>query len=317
MTRFHGGPRRAGFTVIELLVVIAVIAILAGLILSAVQNVRNSARKTQTVNDIQQMSSAIQNFKAKYRVDYIPSQIVLHENLASYGNTQIERDSIDYLTRIWPHIMSSAQGGTRFNWSGRQPFVAAQANQTFTLQGDQCLVFFLGGIPRDANVAAKVVQVPSGFSSNPSDPTSTSGVDRPFVEFDTSRLASIHAAPNNRFPSYLDSYSTGGSAQVPYVYFSSYGKPNGYNPYVTNAATGAGNDCQLVLGNFFAYKESAGRYYQPNGFQIVSAGKDRNFGAGLTNPNQGVTPPGTVGQPAQDNVVNFIGNGASTLGSSP
>ena len=122
MTRFHGGPRRAGFTVVELLVVIAVIAILAGLILSAVQNVRNAARKTQTVNDIQQMSTAIQNFKAKYRVDYIPSQIVLCENLARYNNPipgatpALQADSLDYLTRVWPHIASS---GARFNWSGR------------------------------------------------------------------------------------------------------------------------------------------------------------------------------------------------------
>src|SRR5205085_1518036 len=138
----------------------------------------------------QQMSSALQNFKAKYRVDYIPSQIVLHENMANYGNTQIERDSLDYLKRVWPHLQTTVVPGnpaaTRINWAGRPlapnppfntpVFSLQDSNRVYTLQGDQCLVFFLGGIPRDTLVGGKQLQVPSGFSSNPSDPTSTSGV---------------------------------------------------------------------------------------------------------------------------------------------
>jgi len=94
-------PER-GFTLIEVVVVIAIIAILLGLMLSAVQKVRSAAARSQCQNHLRQLALACHNYAAAK--GHLPPGVVI-------GNGRAEQVPLlcsTWLVHILPYVEQSA-----------------------------------------------------------------------------------------------------------------------------------------------------------------------------------------------------------------
>jgi prepilin-type N-terminal cleavage/methylation domain-containing protein len=303
--------RRVGFTLIELLVVIAIIGVLISLLMAGVMKVLGKTDEVRARNDITQLSQAGDSFKTKLHVDYIPSRIILGPKRVYFVGTTLRpgiyTDSFNYLNRVWPR-MNWDDPSSPIVWSWRNDYNPLPDG--VLLEGQECLVFFLGGIPNEVPPASGNRGC-FGFSKNPNNPTAPGGERDTFYDFLSNRLKTRNeyarpATGSVGFYAYLDSYG-----KQPYAYFSSYKTANQYNRY-------SGTDCPHLNNGIdntgvYPYAElwdPNRKYLNSNTFQIISAGPDGFFGRGtrdgepLTLWRQGQQNFSPT-QPGYDDMSNF------------
>jgi prepilin-type N-terminal cleavage/methylation domain-containing protein/prepilin-type processing-associated H-X9-DG protein len=98
--------RSRGFTLVELLVVIAIIGVLVALLLPAVQSARESARRTQCVNNSKQIGLALQNYHDTHQ--RFPPSGILYGDRVPWGQPHALPYHHTWLIMILPFM---EQGG--------------------------------------------------------------------------------------------------------------------------------------------------------------------------------------------------------------
>ncbi|WP_010585760.1 DUF1559 domain-containing protein [Schlesneria paludicola] len=122
--------RKSGFTLIELLVVIAIIGVLVSLLLPAVQQAREAARRTQCNNNLKQLGLALHNYVEGF--DRLPPGGTRPTG-AAITNGSNNNWGTNWITRILPYVdQANVYNQYDMNVEGRVAPNAALCSKTLT-----------------------------------------------------------------------------------------------------------------------------------------------------------------------------------------
>jgi prepilin-type N-terminal cleavage/methylation domain-containing protein len=135
MMQFRFFGRKRGFTLIELLVVIAIIAILIGLLLPAVQKVREAAARMTCSNNLKQLGLAVANYAGTY--DSRLPALTSSTGAPTWGNYQgvILVTLLPFIEQ--QNLYNSAVANTGDTWDGNNnPTTRLQTVKTYVCPSD-------------------------------------------------------------------------------------------------------------------------------------------------------------------------------------